>query len=102
MCLLPDDRFCISADSMARIQWLARVICPNMVKNGELRFIYWGGGGGGPNRGRSDISSWVISSCKAIQGFEATTQNAGAPDGTGSGMSANKILGWVLVVVICK
>ena len=65
----------------------------NMVKNGELRFIYWGGGGGGPNGGRSDISSWVTSSCKTIQGFEATTQNAGAPDGTRSGIVSQQNFG---------
>ena len=60
----------------------------NMVKNGELRFIYWywGGGGGRPNGGRSDISSWVASSCKTVQGFETATQNAGAPDGTRAGV----------------
>ncbi len=56
-----------------------------LVKNGELRFIYWGSGGGGPAGGQSDISSWVASSCKAVQGFDTTTQNAGAPDGTRTG-----------------
>ncbi len=56
-----------------------------LVSNGALRFIYWGGGGGGPNGGQSDISSWVASSCKAVRGFDATTQNAGAPDGTRTG-----------------
>jgi len=59
----------------------------NMVKNRELRFIYWGGRGGGPNGGRSDISSWVTSSCQALHSFDATTQNAGAPDGTRAGIS---------------
>ena len=63
----------------------------NMVKNGELRFIYWGGGGGGPNGGRSDISSWIVSSCRAVQGFDTTTQNAGAPDGTRTGASNSNI-----------
>jgi 4-amino-4-deoxy-L-arabinose transferase-like glycosyltransferase len=53
-----------------------------LVKDGELRFIYWGGEGGGPNGGRSDISSWMTSSCKEVQGFNATAQNDGAPDGT--------------------
>ena len=68
-------------DSVVSVSDLA-----NMVKNSELRFIYWGGGGGGPNGGRSDISSWVISSCKAVQGFDTTTQNSGAPDGTRTGV----------------
>jgi len=65
----------------------------NMVKKGELRFIYWGGGGGGPNGGRSDISSWVTSSCKTIQGFETTTQNVGAPDGTRAGAVSQQNFG---------
>ncbi|MBK9925133.1 MAG: glycosyltransferase family 39 protein [Anaerolineales bacterium] len=57
-----------------------------MVSNGELRYIYWGGGGGGPNGGNSNISNWVTSTCKAVQGFETTTRNSGAPDGTGTGI----------------
>ena len=57
-----------------------------LVKNGELRYIYWGGRGGGPAGGQSNISSWVTSSCKAVQGFDTTTQNAGAPDGTRAGL----------------
>jgi len=60
----------VSADDLAQ-----------MVSNGELRYIYWGGGGGGLNSGNSDITSWVTSSCKTVQGFETITQNAGAPDG---------------------
>ncbi len=58
-----------------------------LVKNGELRFIYWGGGSGGSAGGQSIISSWVTSSCKAVQGFNTTTQNAGAPDGTRPGLN---------------
>ncbi len=55
-----------------------------MVRDGELRFIYWGGGGG-PGGGRSNISGWVASSCKAVQGFDTNSQNVGAPDGTRPG-----------------
>jgi 4-amino-4-deoxy-L-arabinose transferase-like glycosyltransferase len=58
-----------------------------MVADGELRFIYsngpGGGFGGGPGQGgQSDISAWVATSCKAVQGFDTATQNVGAPDGT--------------------
>ena len=59
-----------------------------LVADGELRYIYLGGGGGpggGPGGGQSDISSWVTSTCKAVQGYDTTTQNVGAPDGTSSG-----------------
>ena len=55
-----------------------------LVSSGELRYIYWGGGGG-PNGIQSDVSSWVSTSCKAVKGFETTTRNAGAPDGTSAG-----------------
>lgn len=64
----------VSADDLAEL-----------VNDNELRYIYWGGGGGGPNAGNSDVSSWVISSCSAVQGFDTTTRNAGAPDGTSVG-----------------
>jgi 4-amino-4-deoxy-L-arabinose transferase-like glycosyltransferase len=60
-----------------------------LVADGELRFIYWNGSGsfGGPGGGnQSDISSWVTTMCVPV-GFDTTTQNAGAPDGT-SGISS--------------
>ena len=54
-----------------------------MVANNELRFIYYDtrGGGGGPGGNQSEISSWVASACKLV-GFDTTTANFGAPDGT--------------------
>ena len=61
----------VSADDLAR-----------MVKDGELRYIYWDASGRGTPGGNSDISSWVTSSCKLVQGFDTSTQNSGAPDGT--------------------
>lgn len=59
----------ISGDGIARL-----------VASGELRFVYWGGGGG-PGGGRADVSSWVSANCTPV-GFEAGTSNFGAPDGT--------------------
>jgi len=61
-----------------------------MVQQGELRYIYWGAGGSGLGA-QSDISSWVASTCTAVIGFDTTTRNTGAPDGTtaGSASSAN-------------
>ncbi len=53
-----------------------------MVAQGELRYIYWSGGGGSGFGNRSDISAWVTSSCTAVQGFDTATRNAGTPDGT--------------------
>jgi 4-amino-4-deoxy-L-arabinose transferase-like glycosyltransferase len=49
-----------------------------IVANGELRYIYLSGGNGA----NSGISSWVTSACARIEGFESTTRNFGAPDGT--------------------
>jgi hypothetical protein len=54
-----------------------------MVAEGKLRFIYWGGQGSGLGPGgQSDISSWVTNTCTPVQGFDTTTRNSGAPDGT--------------------
>ncbi len=55
-----------------------------MVAANELRFIYYdarGGGMGGPNAMQSDVSSWITNACTLV-GFNTTTQNFGAPDGT--------------------
>lgn len=59
-----------------------------LVANGELRFIYEGGGGGGFNGGQSDISAWVTSNCKLVEGYDTTTRNTGAPDGTAAGQDS--------------
>ncbi len=54
-----------------------------MVADGELRYIYWDGRGGGFGPGgQSDISAWVSNTCMPVQGFDTTTRNSGAPDGT--------------------
>ena len=50
-----------------------------LVEDGELRYIYWGSQGMGNN---SEIASWVTSACVPVQGFDTTTRNSGAPDGT--------------------
>jgi len=63
-----------------------------LVSSGQLRYVYWdagGRGGGGPGFGggsgsQSSISSWVASQCTAVMGFNTTTRNQGAPDGTGN------------------
>jgi 4-amino-4-deoxy-L-arabinose transferase-like glycosyltransferase len=52
-----------------------------MVKNGELRYVYWNADGRGMGT-NSDISTWITFSCTSVQGFDTATQNAGAPDGT--------------------
>ena len=67
-----------------------------LVASGQLRYIYWGGQGGGRgnfSRGSGDsgttsVSQWVTSQCMLVQGFGTTTQNAGAPDGTGGNQGA--------------
>ncbi len=65
-----------------------------MVSAGQLRYVYWNAIGA---RERSDISSWVTASCKPVQGFDVSTQNAGAPDGTtanaGRDGSSNSMVG---------
>jgi 4-amino-4-deoxy-L-arabinose transferase-like glycosyltransferase len=62
-----------------------------LVTDGKLRFIYldargafrdgFGNPFGVPNS-QGDVSGWVQTNCKVVQGFETATQNFGAPDGT--------------------
>lgn len=68
----------VSDDGLARL-----------VADGKLRYIYWGGGpgdgpgGGGPGPGgAAGLSAWVTAHCTPVEGFEITTSNFGAPDGT--------------------
>ncbi len=55
-----------------------------IVRQGELRFIYWDARRAGFG-GQSDISSWVSANCTPFSGFETATRNMGAPNGTGTG-----------------
>ena len=55
-----------------------------MVSEGELRYVYWSAEGRGPGGTNAEISSWVTFSCTTVPGFDTSTQNAGAPDGTTS------------------
>jgi 4-amino-4-deoxy-L-arabinose transferase-like glycosyltransferase len=50
-----------------------------LIETGQLRYIYSDAGNGG---GQSNVSSWVRDNCTNVEGFSASTQNAGAPDGT--------------------
>jgi 4-amino-4-deoxy-L-arabinose transferase-like glycosyltransferase len=64
-----------------------------LVADGELRFIYWDANDRGRGVGtNSNISTWVEASCTPVQGFDTSTQNSGAPDGTrpgGTGTDSN-------------
>lgn len=55
-----------------------------MVSDGTLRYIYWNSMGRGSLGANSEISLWIASACTPVEGFDTTTQNAGAPDGTGA------------------
>ncbi len=63
-----------------------------MVADGELRFIYWnssrGGIGGGGFNSQSDVNTWVSLACALVTGFDTSTRNTGAPDGTGASQSS--------------
>ncbi|MEA4907028.1 MAG: glycosyltransferase family 39 protein [Anaerolineaceae bacterium] len=48
-----------------------------MVAGGELRYVYWNTGSD-----RSEVSAWVAANCTLVPGFETSTRNQGAPDGT--------------------
>ncbi len=63
-----------------------------LVATHQLRFIYWdlqGNGFGGNLTNGADLSSWITANCKVVNGFNAVTQNSGAPGGTTSGQSTN-------------
>jgi 4-amino-4-deoxy-L-arabinose transferase-like glycosyltransferase len=64
-------------DAVVSVEDLAQ-----MVQAGRLRFIYWDANGRGP-QANSETSTWIASTCSAVEGFNTSTQNAGAPDGTG-------------------
>lgn len=53
-----------------------------LVADGELRYIYWSANDRGPGAGDAELSTWITSSCGVVAGFDTTTQNQGAPDGT--------------------
>jgi 4-amino-4-deoxy-L-arabinose transferase-like glycosyltransferase len=59
----------------------------SLVTDGKLRFVYWGGQGGPGGQSQSGVTTWVSSNCTLVQGYDTTTQNAGAPDGTGAQQS---------------
>ena len=67
----------VTADDLARL-----------VRQGELRYIYWESSGRGFGN-QSGITSWVTSTCKVVQGFETETRNSGAPDGTSGGTNGS-------------
>lgn len=46
-----------------------------MVQEGQLRYILWGGGGGGMQRS-SEISSWITSQCKVVSQFSTSAGSA--------------------------
>lgn len=55
----------------------------DLVENGELRYISWGGSGGGPgggggpgSMGNNAISTWVQQSCTAVPDFQKTGQGS--------------------------
>ena len=50
-----------------------------LIQQGELRYIYSEGGGTGD---QASVSTWVRNTCIVVQGYDTSTQNAGAPDGT--------------------
>jgi 4-amino-4-deoxy-L-arabinose transferase-like glycosyltransferase len=59
-----------------------------MVQQGDLRYIYWNSSSQGSGN-QSNISSWVASTCTAVQGFDTATRNTGAPDGTTAGSNSS-------------
>jgi 4-amino-4-deoxy-L-arabinose transferase-like glycosyltransferase len=89
---------------MGQDQVLTPESLADLVDNRKLRFIYSGSGGGGiggqgrnfgPGAfgGNSAVNNWITSHCHAVQGYDTTTRNAGAPDGTQGGTGTAMLRG---------
>jgi 4-amino-4-deoxy-L-arabinose transferase-like glycosyltransferase len=63
-----------------------------LVESGQLRYVYWSSRGRNFGAAVSEppISAWTSRACRAVPGYDTTTENAGAPDGTGSGSSSSE------------
>jgi 4-amino-4-deoxy-L-arabinose transferase-like glycosyltransferase len=75
-----------------------------LVSKGELRYIYWNARGAGFST-QSIISSWVTSNCSVVNNFNTSTQNSGAPDGTGNRSNNGSFFGrggMVISLYDCK
>jgi 4-amino-4-deoxy-L-arabinose transferase-like glycosyltransferase len=56
-----------------------------LVQEGKLRFIYWDAHISRMGMVRQgNTSAWISSNCTVVPGFDATTQNSGAPGGISS------------------
>ena len=67
------------SDPVVNASGLAR-----LVADGELRYVLYGGQGGGPS-GSSDIATWLSSNCQTVTDFtQSAGQNQGGPGGSGS------------------
>jgi 4-amino-4-deoxy-L-arabinose transferase-like glycosyltransferase len=53
-----------------------------LVAEGQLRYVYWGGGGPGPS-GQSSVSTWVTSQCTVVSGLGSSTGSSGAANRPG-------------------
>jgi hypothetical protein len=49
-----------------------------LVTEGQLRYVYWGGGGGSGSSGQSSISAWVASQCTVVAGLSSASASSGA------------------------
>jgi 4-amino-4-deoxy-L-arabinose transferase-like glycosyltransferase len=70
---------------MGQDQVVTATSLAQLVSSGQLRYIYWNSNRGGFGN-QPGITNWVTSQCRTVTGFDTTTRNSGAPDGTGSGI----------------
>ncbi len=91
-------------DAVLTPQSLAR-----LVSDGKLRYIYWSASPDGRVRGalsggQTQITDWVGSHCRVVEGYHTMTSNFGAPDGTISGAGNGKYPGAAEAVTLydCK
>jgi 4-amino-4-deoxy-L-arabinose transferase-like glycosyltransferase len=54
-----------------------------LVAEGQLRYVYWGGGGGPGPSGQSSVSTWVASQCTVVSGLSSSSSGSGVSNQPG-------------------
>jgi hypothetical protein len=58
-----------------------------LVAEGQLRYVYWGRGGGPGPSGQSSVSEWITSQCTVVSGLSSSAASFGAANQPGSGFA---------------
>jgi 4-amino-4-deoxy-L-arabinose transferase-like glycosyltransferase len=73
----------MGSDQVVTVEELAQ-----MVKEGQLSYVYYSGDSRGGMGMQDSLASWVRTACTPVEGFDTLTRNTGTPDGTGDAAQA--------------